>query len=50
MKLRYLLDENVPPRVAIGLARINPHIDVLRVGDAGAPPLETKDPEILTYL
>lgn len=50
MRIRYLLDENIPPRVAIGLRRIAPSIDVLRVGDPGAPPLETKDPEILQYL
>ena len=50
MKIRYLLDENLPPRVKLGLQRLNSQIDVLRVGDGGAPPLETKDPEILQYL
>lgn len=50
MKIRYLLDENVTPRVSVGLRRIAPSMDVLRVGDPGAPPLETKDPDILRYL
>ena len=50
MKIRYLLDENVSPRITVGLQRIAPSMDVLRVGDSGAPPLETQDPEILRYL
>lgn len=41
---------NVSPRITVGLRRIAPSIDVLRVGDPGAPPLETQDPEILRYL
>lgn len=49
MKIRYLLDENIPPRIVLGLKRLSPQIDVLRVGDLGAPVLETKDPEILHY-
>jgi predicted nuclease of predicted toxin-antitoxin system len=50
MKVRFLLDENLSPRLQIGLWRRNPAIDVLRVGDLGAPALGTLDPEILLYL
>jgi predicted nuclease of predicted toxin-antitoxin system len=50
MKVRFLLDENVSPRLQTGLWRRNPAIDVLRVGDPGAPELGTLDPAILDYL
>lgn len=50
MKVRFLLDENMPPRLKIALLRLAPAIDVLRVGDSGAPPLGTPDPELLNYL
>ncbi|MEM7130692.1 MAG: DUF5615 family PIN-like protein [Chloroflexota bacterium] len=50
MKIRYLLDENLPPRIKLGVQRIEQQIDVLRVGDPDVPPLQTKDPEILHYL
>lgn len=50
MKIRFLLDENLSPRLRIALKRIDPQIDILRVGDEGAPPLHTLDPEILRYL
>jgi hypothetical protein len=30
--------------------RLNPDIDILRVGDIGAPPLGTLDPDVLLYL
>ncbi len=50
MKIRFLLDENLSPRLKIALLRLNPTIDVLRVGEVGAPPLGTLDPDILHYL
>lgn len=49
MKVRFLLDENLSPRFKNALLRHNPAIDVLRVGDAGTPPLGTLDPDILHY-
>ena len=49
MKIRFLLDECESPRLKTALLRFNPAIDVLRVGDPGAPHLETLDPEILRY-
>jgi len=49
VKIRFLLDENRSPLLAHAVRRRNPAIDVLRVGDAGAPPLHTLDPELLLY-
>jgi hypothetical protein len=50
VKVRFLLDENLSPRLKVALLRLNPSIDVLRVGDPEAPPLGTPDPEVLNYL
>ena len=50
MRVRFLLDENLTPRLKAALWRYNAAIDVLRVGDEGAPPLGTLDPDILGYL
>lgn len=50
MKVKFLLDENLPPRLKIALLRLNLQIDVLRVGEPEAPPIGTLDPEILVYL
>ncbi len=50
MKLRFLLDENVTPRVKTALWQRDASIDVLRVGDPQAPPLGAFDPDILRYL
>jgi hypothetical protein len=50
VKPRFLLDENLPPRLRLALLRHNDTIDILRVGDADAPPLGTLDPDILHYL
>ena len=50
MNICFLLDENISPRVRVAIQRHYPHVDVLRVGDEGTPPLEMLDPEILQYL
>jgi hypothetical protein len=50
MKIRFLLDENLSPRLIRALHRLNPAIDVLRVGQDGAPPLGTADPDLLRHL
>lgn len=50
MKARFLLDENLSPRLKVALHRLDERIDVLRVGDDGAPPLQTSDPDILHFL
>jgi len=50
MKIRFLLDENLSPRIKQAVLRYNQDIDILRVGDEGAPSLGTTDPVILKYL
>lgn len=50
MNIRFLLDENLDPRLRIVLLRLDPAVDVLRVGDPGVPPLGTLDPELLRFL
>lgn len=50
MSVRYLIDENLPPRLVTALRRLDPAIDVLRVGDEGAPARGTLDPDILRFL
>lgn len=50
MKIRFLLDENLPPRIKLAVERLNPAIDILRVGDPGTPALGTPDPDVLRYL
>ena len=50
MKVRFLLDENLPPRIKLAVARLNPNIDILRVGDPDPPTLGTPDPDVLRYL
>lgn len=50
MKVRFLLDENLSPQLQAGVWRRIGAVDILRVGDRGAPPLETPDEELLRYL
>ncbi len=50
MKVRFLIDENLTPQLTRALRQHHAEIDVLRVGDIGAPPLKTLDPDILRYL
>jgi len=50
MKVRFLLDEHLSPRLKTALLRLAPTADVVRVGDPGAPVLGTLDPEVLRYL
>ncbi len=50
MKIRFLLDENLPPRIEDALHKLDVQVDVKRVGDPGAPVLGTRDPDLLTYL
>ena len=50
MKPRFLLDENLSPRLKLAILRLSSKIDILRVGDTNAPALGTLDPEILIYL
>lgn len=49
MTIRYLIDENMSPRWTKAMWLAHPDVEVLRVGDAGAPPLQTPDPQILLW-
>ncbi len=46
----YLLDENIDRAVRVQLLRLEPEMDVLAVGDPGAPPLSATDPDILLWI
>lgn len=50
MQIRFLLDENLSPLIKQAVLQYDDSIDILRVGDEGAPPLSTPDPDILIYL
>jgi hypothetical protein len=50
VKVRFLLDENLSPRLKVAVLRLNPAIDILRVGESNAPLLGTLDPDVLRYL
>jgi hypothetical protein len=43
MKVRFLLDENLSPKLRAALKRLDSQIDAIRVGDAGAPRLTKMD-------
>ncbi len=45
----YLLDEHVPSLFRFQLSRHQPDLRVWKIGDAGAPPFQTSDPEILRW-
>lgn len=46
----YLVDENLGPAIANHLRRLQPKLIVLKIGDEGAPPIGTPDPDILRWL
>ena len=50
MTVRFLLDENMSPRLLLALRRLHPEIDVLRVGEPDAPSFATPDPAILLFI
>jgi Domain of unknown function (DUF5615) len=50
VKVRFLLDENLSPRLKVAVLRLNPAIDIVRVGESNAPELGTLDPDVLRYL
>lgn len=50
MKIRFLIDENLPRSFQIAAVRKYPHLDILRVGDPTCPPLQSPDEVILEYL
>ncbi len=50
VKRQYLIDENTTPALADQLRRRQPALEVVCVGDEGAPPKGTLDPEILQWI
>ena len=48
-QMRFLFDEDVPRSYHTALIRREPAIDALRIGDSGAPPTGTKDPDLLRW-
>jgi hypothetical protein len=50
LKVRFLLDENLTSHLKVAMFRRAPAVSILRIGDEGAPPLGTLDPEVLRYL
>lgn len=50
MKVRFLLDENLTPRLKTAVLRLNPQIDIVRIGDPNTLSLGSLDPEVLLYL
>lgn len=47
--MRYLLDEHINPVLRRELLRANPALEVWIIGDPGAPPRGTLDPDILIW-
>ncbi|MEK8019259.1 MAG: DUF5615 family PIN-like protein [Candidatus Parabeggiatoa sp.] len=50
MKPRFLLDEHISSAIQRQLRRLEPQIDVLRIGNHDAPPIGSTDPDILVWL
>jgi hypothetical protein len=50
MKVRFLLDENLTPRLKLAVLRLHPAIDIVRIGEPHTLPLGSLDPEVLIYL
>lgn len=49
MTLRYLLDEHIPMALIRALRQRDPDLVVWRIGQPGAPPVETSDPALLIW-
>ncbi len=50
MKPRFLLDENVEAAILRQLRRLYPEIELIAVGEANAPALQSQDPEVLAWI
>ena len=50
MKPRFLLDEHINRAIQRQLRRLDVRIDVLAIGDSGAPDAGAPDPDILDWL
>lgn len=49
MVMRYLLDEHIDPACRTQFVRAEPDLEVWIIGDPGAPPRGTLDPDILVW-
>ncbi len=49
MTFGYLIDEHLPKWWRRAVLLRAPELEVLRIGDAGAPSLRTQDPSLLTW-
>ena len=49
MRPKFLIDENLTRDIVVGVRKRDPSVDILRVGDAGAPPKGTLDSTILDF-
>ena len=49
MNLSYLQDEHVPSYLKAEIARRERGLNVWRIGESGAPPLGTPDPQLLQW-
>jgi hypothetical protein len=47
--MRFLVDEDTAPYLAHPLRKKSPLLDVICVGEAGAPPKGTPDPDLLLF-
>lgn len=47
---RFLVDENITPALADQLRRLQPEMEVMKIGDKVTPPKGATDPEILKWL
>ena len=50
MKPRFLLDEHIDHSIQRQLRRIDPHVDVIAIGDSSSPPVGISDSDILLWM
>ena len=50
MKVKFLLDENLTPCLKMAVLRLNPKVNIARIGEPNTLPLGSLDPEVLLYL
>lgn len=48
--IRYLLDEHIDPVIRYALQRRGPDMQIVAIGDIGAPSFGTPDPDILDWI
>jgi hypothetical protein len=47
--MKFLVDEDLTRRIQVAVWHRNAAIDIVRVGDAGAPPYESSDRDVLLF-